>query len=82
MAVENAEVIPLEELDLNQGVFGCAVLIEDKDLYLKAIEEGYKDEICGKCRQYFAAYKHFVRCEQKDCPMKDGKPSLLNRLLD
>ena len=42
--------------------------------------EGYKDEVC-ECGVVFLAFHHFVRCEDKDCPFKDGGPSVLEQIM-
>jgi hypothetical protein len=47
-----------------------------------AIEEGYKDEYCPKCHTPFLAFQHFVMCDDGKCPMKDGKPSILEQIFD
>ena len=48
-------------------------------------EEGYKDEFCPECGRLFMAHEHFIRCDKvrhKECPMHDGKPSLLDQIID
>lgn len=40
------------------------------------IKEGLKDEFCPKCNRLFLAHYHFVRCENKPCPMSNGKTFL------
>jgi len=52
----------------------------EAELRAAAIEEGYKDEVCADCGVVFLAHHHFVSCPRLDCPMKDGKPSLLDQL--
>lgn len=38
----------------------------------KCIAEGLKDEFCPKCDRLFLAHHHFVRCNEKSCPMSNG----------
>jgi hypothetical protein len=52
--------------------------LEDHD---NCIKKGYKDEICPKCNTIFLANVHFVRCDEKPCPMSNGK-SLLDMILE
>jgi ribosomal protein S27AE len=54
--------------------------------YLKALDQGYKNKICPKCKTVFLAHHHFIRCDlahNNKCPMvvKDSK-SLAQKLLD
>jgi hypothetical protein len=46
----------------------------------EALAEGYKDEVCPRCGVVFLAFYHFVKCSEDICPMKDGKPSLLEQI--
>lgn len=48
----------------------------------EALAEGYKDEICPKCKTVLLAHHHLVNCPDSSCPMraKDGK-SLLEMIL-
>jgi hypothetical protein len=45
------------------------------------VAEGYpdKDEICHKCKRVFKNYHHFLRCDNTECPMKDGKGTLFEQ---
>jgi len=52
--------------------------------YGEALKAGHKDEICPKCDTVFLAHHHLIQCMHArcgDCPMVDGGPSLLQRLL-
>lgn len=52
-------------------------------LHSKAIEEGFKDEVCPKCGIIFLAHHHMTNCPDSDCPMKDGSgKSVLDLLLE
>lgn len=61
-------------------VISGAILSLDKqgiEQHKKALEEGYKDEICPLCDTIFLAHNNFVRCgEGKNCPMSCGKTIL------
>lgn len=46
----------------------------------EALEQGYKDEMCEKCGSTWCAFMHFVHCSRKDCPLVEGKGTLLERL--
>lgn len=55
-----------------------ADLTEDqKKLHAAAIAEGYKDETCAKCGLECLAFHHFIRCDQRPCPMLGGSPKSL-----
>jgi len=50
---------------------------------IQARKEGYKDETCSKCKAFFRSHKHFIRCSETDCPMKEaGGKSLAHQILD
>ncbi len=60
----------------------------DQERQRQALSEGYKNEVCSKCKTVFLAFHHYVRCnEPQNCPMitrdNDGKPgpSVLHALL-
>lgn len=55
--------------------------LDSKAKHQEALAEGYKDEVCPKCGAVFLAFHHFVMCDDENCPMKDGNPSLLEQLL-
>jgi hypothetical protein len=55
-------------------------LSEWKEKETKAIQEGYKDEVCGQCGSIFLAFQHFTTCNDENCPMNDGQGSILDRL--
>ena len=48
----------------------------------QAAAEGFPDvdETCPACGSVFKNYHHFIRCDRKDCPMSDGKGTLLERM--
>ena len=46
----------------------------------EAVNEGFKAEVCLRCGTVFSASTHFIRCVDEDCPMKDGKGSLLDQI--
>ncbi|KKN33860.1 hypothetical protein LCGC14_0799400 [marine sediment metagenome] len=53
--------------------------------YVQALEDGYKDEVCTKCKTVMLAHHHFVRCPQAahgSCPMVANPKSLLEQLMD
>jgi len=50
-----------------------ALNVEDKKKHDECITQGLKDEICLKCDRLFLAHIHFVACENKPCPMSNGK---------
>lgn len=58
-----------------------------KELYVEALGQGYKNEICPECGAVFLAHHHLTRCQSPTCPMKargvDGKlePTILEQLL-
>jgi hypothetical protein len=53
-------------------------LTEDqKKLHAAAIAEGYKDETCAKCGLECLAFHHFIRCDERPCPMLGGNPKSL-----
>ena len=54
---------------------------EQKAEHDKCIKDGYKDELCSKCGDVFLAHVHFVRCDNKPCPMSNGK-SFLDMWID
>lgn len=39
----------------------------------QALAEGYKDEICSRCKKLFEAHIHWIRCDANPCPMKSTK---------
>lgn len=48
------------------------------------MDDGYKDETCGKCGAVFKAHIHFIRCDATLCPMvstADGR-TLLERFIE
>lgn len=55
-------------------------VIDAEQREIAAIREGYKAEICRKCETVLLAHKHFLRCNDSACPMKDGKGSILDQL--
>ena len=58
---------------------------EDVNRHNEAIKEGYKDEQCPKCKQWFLAFHHFIRCDlarHGDCPMVSNPKSLLEQIFD
>lgn len=65
------KIIALSDIK-DQNVLGCFVPLKDKEKYLEAVRGGYKDEVCGKCFTYFAPYFHLIKCDNNDCPMKEG----------
>lgn len=79
------EMIPLQKaVDQNLPIVRGFVPIENKELYLEAEQENYKDEVCELCNVYFAPYHHFVRCaETERCPAINKKDprSLLDMIL-
>lgn len=42
-------------------------------LHREAVEQGYKDETCGKCGAIFYAHKHMIICQNLPCPMASTK---------
>lgn len=52
--------------------------------HCEAVAEGLKDETCPRCSAVFYAHIHFVRCENRPCPMISTKDprSILERLAD
>jgi len=44
-------------------------------------KEGYKNEKCLKCNKIFLADIHFIKCNEKQCPMKSDE-SILDILLN
>ena len=58
---------------------------EDQTREVKALGEGYKDEVCPECKTVLLAFHHFIRCNSGTCPLKlrdsDGHaPSLLDMM--
>jgi len=41
----------------------------------EAVAEGYPDEdaTCTKCGVVFKNYHHYIRCDERPCPMSCGK---------
>jgi hypothetical protein len=48
----------------------------------QAVAEGFPDvdERCSACGTVFKNYHHFIRCDRKDCPMSDGRGTLLEQM--
>lgn len=56
-----------------------------RQAYVKALSEGYTDEVCPKCELVMLAHHHFVRCQNAvhgSCPMvPSGSKSMLESLM-
>ncbi len=63
-------------------VFDAYSFPQTRELRRKAMAEGFKDEVCGKCGKCFLAHKHFISCNRKRCDMHDaGAPTMLDVLI-
>lgn len=70
-----------EEIATAMGIWQAAnPTLDAEKKHQEALAEGYKDEVCPKCGAVFLAFIHFVMCSDAGCPMKDGKPSLLEQI--
>ncbi len=58
-----------------------------KELHVEALKNGYKDEVCPKCKCVLLAHISFLTCQANECPMKirdgNGKtPTLLEMMVN
>jgi hypothetical protein len=53
----------------------------EEERIAEAVADGYPDvdEVCSTCKRVLKNYHHFLRCDVGDCPMKDGKGTLLEQ---
>ncbi len=59
----------INEVTLQQAI--VALGSHERSLREKALEQGCRDETCPRCGTLFLAHKHFIKCEEADCPMID-----------
>lgn len=54
----------------------------EQEKIAEAVKEGYPDvdEQCPKCKTIFKNYHHFIRCNEPNCPMGDGKGTILDQI--
>lgn len=56
----------------------------EQEKIAQAVVEGYPDvdQTCSACQRIFKNYHHFIRCDNRPCPMSDGKGTLMEQLVE